>query len=96
MKTLKETFVIVESYGSLYEFFSDVVSFDRTIMEDKCIDMNKKFNDNLRATFRKSKSKKPQPPFNDIVKYSVMSLSEAIDKYHSNCHDMYAEEDESI
>ena len=96
MKSLKETYVIVDVLTSLTSFFTDNVSFDRKILDEKAVEMNKEFNDSLKATFKKSKKKNAtEPTAMSYVKFVVMSLSEAVDKFHDECAEMYIEHDES-
>lgn len=95
MKSLKETFIIVDViYTSLSSFFTDNVSFDKDALDKRCVVMNEEFNANLVASFKKSKKKNPTKP-TFYVKFNVMTLSEATEKFHSECADMYTEHDES-
>ncbi len=84
MKNLNLTYVIVNNFDSLSNFFSEdesLVSFDRELLDKKCVEMNKEFNSKLKLE--------------NIVKYKVLSLSEAVSKFHHDCIDNYTEHDAS-
>ena len=103
MKTLKETFIIVDSHkDNEDDFFLDYVSFNRFELETKCIELNKELNKKFEKEHEeiwehcnKSLKKKINQPYTTMNIFKVMNLTEAIDKFHSGLAEYYSEQDES-
>jgi hypothetical protein len=90
MKTIKETFVIVNQVESYFGYFQNYISFDKEEIDLKCQQLNKEANDNF-----KKHRKKTKLPFIPSVFFIVLDLEEALVKFSDDIIEYYREGDAS-
>lgn len=77
MKTLEETFVIIDTQDSGSTMIQNFVSYDETELQSICENLNYEKNEN-RKRFQRKGTKKI---YENIVFYKVVNLQEAIHIY---------------